>query len=167
MEYTAKRGDRPTQAHVNYQCPCGCVAGLTYDRDEGSEHLGMCCCGRLLWVGSQAGTVLESHYRDDREYEVVPGSVHLPWGEDQPTALAVPVAALADEKVKRDAGKTLTKVVDPVCGMMFDPETAAATSIYRGMTYYFCATSCKAKFDPEPRQYVQSRGLVDRLLHRK
>jgi len=28
---------------------------------------------------------------------------------------------------------------DPVCGMEVDPEHAAASAVYRGKTYYFCA----------------------------
>ena len=153
----------PTQAHINYQCPCGCVAGLTYDRVEGPEHLGMCCCGRLLWVGPQAGAVLRSHYDGDRQYELDLAQVTLPWGEMAPAALAVPADAVAAEKAKRDAGKVPTKVVDPVCGMMFDPDMAAGTSTYQGSVYYFCALGCQTKFDANPKQYVSSRGLLDRL----
>jgi len=44
---------------------------------------------------------------------------------------------------------------DVVCGMQVDPPKAAATSEYKGKTYYFCAQSCKAKFDANPAQYVK------------
>jgi Cu+-exporting ATPase len=43
---------------------------------------------------------------------------------------------------------------DPVCGMQVEPAKAAATSEYRGQTYYFCSPGCKAKFDANPSQYV-------------
>lgn len=43
---------------------------------------------------------------------------------------------------------------DPVCGMMIDEKTAAGKSDYQGQTYYFCATSCKTKFDANPQQYL-------------
>ncbi|MGH9435796.1 MAG: YHS domain-containing protein [Terriglobia bacterium] len=43
---------------------------------------------------------------------------------------------------------------DPVCGMMVDPKKAAGTSEYHGKTYYFCAQSCKLKFDKNPEQYA-------------
>src|SRR6187551_2935790 len=43
---------------------------------------------------------------------------------------------------------------DPVCGMEVDPAKAAGTSEYQGTTYYFCAKSCKTKFDANPKQYV-------------
>jgi len=39
---------------------------------------------------------------------------------------------------------------DPVCGMEVDEKKAAATSDYRGQTYYFCAKACKQKFDQSP-----------------
>ena len=45
-------------------------------------------------------------------------------------------------------------VKDVVCGMEIDPETAAATSEYRGVTYYFCAESCKQEFDANPGKFV-------------
>jgi YHS domain-containing protein len=154
MDYSSRLGDRPTQAHINYQCPCGCVAGLVYDRSEGPEHLGTCCCGRLLWVGPHATAVVRSHFKGAMDYELDPGRVTLPWGEEQEAALAVPVEALKLERAKRTAGKTPTKVIDPVCRMMFDPDEAAATSSFQGTTYYFCATACKTKFDAEPQRYL-------------
>jgi P-type Cu+ transporter len=43
---------------------------------------------------------------------------------------------------------------DPVCGMQVDPATAAGSSEYNGKTYYFCSTSCKQKFDRDPKQYA-------------
>jgi Cu+-exporting ATPase len=48
------------------------------------------------------------------------------------------------------------KVVDPVCKMTIDSEKAAATSVYRGQTIYFCNPGCKAKFDKEPEKYVKT-----------
>ena len=44
---------------------------------------------------------------------------------------------------------------DVVCGMQVDPAKAAATSEYKGKTYYFCAKVCKTKFDANPGQYVK------------
>jgi len=43
---------------------------------------------------------------------------------------------------------------DPICGMMVDEQKAAATSSYRGQTYYFCAKVCKENFDKDPEQYL-------------
>ena len=44
-------------------------------------------------------------------------------------------------------------VTDPVCKMQIDESKAAAKSEYNGKTYYFCAQSCKTKFDQNPQQY--------------
>ncbi|MDZ4278698.1 MAG: YHS domain-containing protein [Dehalococcoidia bacterium] len=45
-------------------------------------------------------------------------------------------------------------VKDVVCGMDIDPATAAATSEYRGETYYFCAAGCKQDFDAAPEKHL-------------
>jgi Cu+-exporting ATPase len=49
---------------------------------------------------------------------------------------------------------------DPVCGMQVRTDKAAATSSYKGKTYYFCAEGCKKKFDQNPEAYTaaQARG---------
>ena len=44
---------------------------------------------------------------------------------------------------------------DPVCNMNVDEKKAAATSVYKGETYYFCAKGCKEKFDREPGKFVE------------
>lgn len=43
---------------------------------------------------------------------------------------------------------------DPVCSMEVDEKVAAATSEYKGKTYYFCAPGCKRAFDQDPEKYV-------------
>ncbi|HJW76676.1 MAG TPA: YHS domain-containing protein [Thermoleophilia bacterium] len=43
---------------------------------------------------------------------------------------------------------------DPVCDMTVDEASAAATSEYRGKTYYFCSVGCKREFDENPEQYA-------------
>jgi len=50
----------------------------------------------------------------------------------------------------------MEKVKDLVCGMMIDPQTAAATSEYKGQTYYFCARGCKVAFDKDPEKYLKA-----------
>lgn len=44
---------------------------------------------------------------------------------------------------------------DPVCGMMVEEQKAAATSSYKGQTYYFCAKMCKESFDKDAEKYLQ------------
>jgi P-type Cu+ transporter len=45
-------------------------------------------------------------------------------------------------------------VIDPVCGMSVDPDTAAGQSVLDGIAYDFCSVSCKQKFDRDPARYV-------------
>ncbi|MGC8839685.1 MAG: YHS domain-containing protein [Anaerolineae bacterium] len=47
---------------------------------------------------------------------------------------------------------------DPVCGMMVEEGKAAATSVYKGKTYYFCSQGCKVAFEREPEKYVQAES---------
>jgi YHS domain-containing protein len=47
-----------------------------------------------------------------------------------------------------------TTAMDPVCGMIIDPATAAGKSTYNGVTYYFCSLGCKASFDKDPAKYT-------------
>ena len=43
---------------------------------------------------------------------------------------------------------------DPVCRMEVDETKAAATSVYQGKTYFFCAQGCKAAFVKAPEKYL-------------
>ncbi|MBI5676651.1 MAG: heavy metal translocating P-type ATPase [Nitrospirae bacterium] len=51
------------------------------------------------------------------------------------------------------------QVVDPVCKMTIDPKNAAGSSVYKDVTYYFCALNCKKKFDAEPEAYLGEKKL--------
>lgn len=44
---------------------------------------------------------------------------------------------------------------DPVCGMMIDDKTAAATSEFQGRRYYFCSEGCKTSFEKNPAEYTR------------
>ncbi|HWP85914.1 MAG TPA: YHS domain-containing protein [Terriglobia bacterium] len=44
--------------------------------------------------------------------------------------------------------------IDPVCKMTVEESKAAATAVYRGKTYYFCAAGCKAAFEQNPEKYL-------------
>jgi YHS domain-containing protein len=51
--------------------------------------------------------------------------------------------------------KEAEMAIDPVCKMSIDENKAAGKSEFNGKTYYFCAPSCKLKFDANPQQYVK------------
>jgi P-type Cu+ transporter len=46
------------------------------------------------------------------------------------------------------------RVLDPVCGMMVDPDRAAGHVDHRGTTYHFCSKGCAAKFTADPGKYL-------------
>jgi len=54
---------------------------------------------------------------------------------------------------------------DPVCQMSVDEKKAAATSVYKEKTYYFCAKGCKEKFDKEPGKYVKESATHKSCCH--
>jgi len=45
-------------------------------------------------------------------------------------------------------------VTDPVCGVIVDPTTAAATAERDGRTYHFCSRSCAELFGSDPLLYA-------------
>ncbi|HEX8600191.1 MAG TPA: YHS domain-containing protein [Chloroflexia bacterium] len=51
----------------------------------------------------------------------------------------------------------MAQVIDPVCGMTVDTETARHQSEHGGTTYYFCAPGCKRAFDADPTAYTGQR----------
>lgn len=46
-------------------------------------------------------------------------------------------------------------MTDPVCGEKFPPELSTFSARYRGMTYHFCSSTCKEKFEDEPEKYAR------------
>lgn len=55
--------------------------------------------------------------------------------------------------------------IDPVCKMEVDEQSAAATSEYKGTTYYFCAPGCKSAFDKEPEKYLNDNEVHEHHGH--
>ena len=47
-----------------------------------------------------------------------------------------------------------TAVIDPVCGMTVQPETAAGWHEHEGETFYFCSTRCLQKFQENPETFL-------------
>lgn len=169
MHYTTKISDGPNRADINYSCPCGCTAGILYEKELGPVELGDCCCGRLLSAGPEADDRVRSHLKPDTEYEIDRGTVTLPWGETVLMVLAVPKETLEADGVggQTHCDDLAAMVKDVVCGMTIDRLTAAATSEYKGTTYYFCAQVCKTGFDTDPGRYIRSLGRKDDKRNRR
>ncbi|MEO5816354.1 MAG: hypothetical protein ABIT20_13850 [Gemmatimonadaceae bacterium] len=49
---------------------------------------------------------------------------------------------------------SLERVVDPVCGMLIEPQHAAGLRVHREMSYYLCSPRCLAKFDGDADAYI-------------
>jgi xanthine dehydrogenase accessory factor len=47
-------------------------------------------------------------------------------------------------------------VEDPICHMKVDPQTAAGSFFFAGITYYFCNAHCKNTFEKDPRKYLSA-----------
>jgi Cu+-exporting ATPase len=63
-----------------------------------------------------------------------------------------------------------TAVKDPVCGMIVDRDTAAASYEYDGETYYFCAIRCKDRFATDPESFLSPQhddGSKSEIPHPK
>ncbi len=52
---------------------------------------------------------------------------------------------------------TVASVVDPVCGMVIDPLTAAGKFDHAGVTYYFCNPRCEERFRGDPDGYLSGK----------
>ncbi|HXM95906.1 MAG TPA: heavy metal translocating P-type ATPase [Candidatus Dormibacteraeota bacterium] len=50
------------------------------------------------------------------------------------------------------------KAKDPVCGMMVDPDKAAASKEHAGNKYYFCSIRCAERFSQDPNKFLSSPG---------
>jgi YHS domain-containing protein len=48
----------------------------------------------------------------------------------------------------------MDRVLDVVCGMMIDPDTAAATATYESRVFYFCSEECRRAFKADPETYA-------------
>ncbi len=47
--------------------------------------------------------------------------------------------------------------IDPVCGMEVDDKKTPYKSQYKGITYYFCSSTCKVNFEKEPEKYLKKK----------
>lgn len=62
-------------------------------------------------------------------------------------AISAPRKATAREMSRRE-------VQDPVCGMWVEPAAAKWQTLYKGATYFFCASGCQRHFLRSPKKYV-------------
>jgi P-type Cu+ transporter len=48
-------------------------------------------------------------------------------------------------------------MIDPVCGMNVEPDTAAGKHEYNGQTFFFCSHYCMAKFKQAPENFLKAQ----------
>ncbi|MEO7659028.1 MAG: HAD-IC family P-type ATPase, partial [Pyrinomonadaceae bacterium] len=73
----------------------------------------------------------------------------------------VPSPGLVQLGRKEDEGEDSASEsphVDPVCKMLVNPATAAATFVHAGETFYFCNIGCKERFEANPDQFLNTEG---------
>lgn len=46
-------------------------------------------------------------------------------------------------------------MVDPVCGMSVEPDSAAAAWEHSGEVYYFCSVGCMGRFKEDPEHFLK------------
>jgi YHS domain-containing protein len=51
--------------------------------------------------------------------------------------------------------------IDPVCAMKVGESTAPATTVYNGVTYYFCSQKCLHDFQAQPDGFVRTLALIE------
>src|ERR1044072_5327927 len=76
------------------------------------------------------------------------------------------LVAAAESIIEGLPGKAeVHAVIDPVCRMEVEPETAAASYEYHGQTYYFCHPSCTEKFSANPEKYLHPEIASNEPAH--
>src|SRR5467141_1439753 len=60
----------------------------------------------------------------------------------------------------KDLPATNEQVIDPVCGMTVNKQTAAGVFAHQGETYFFCSTRCLERFRKDPDQFQKTPTLV-------
>src|SRR5215471_5280501 len=74
---------------------------------------------------------------------------------------------LGGEMMSSDrVGASHSLVMDPVCGMTVDSDTAKHKLVHEGSTYYFCSAHCLEKFRTMPGRYsgsIKSQAPIERV----
>ena len=61
---------------------------------------------------------------------------------------------------------TDSQIIDPVCGMMVDPDKTDLFATFQGDNYYFCAEGCRKAFENKPEKYLKRKGWLGRYMDR-
>jgi YHS domain-containing protein len=150
---------------AGYDCPCGCQPSVSYAHHADAAY-DACCCGNEFAFGLWADSRLVDRDGFVRSTE----RLEAPWGETLEAAWLVgpsthSAATQHDHEShhhelpmapSQRTSEATDSVLDPVCGMTVDRESARAkglVSTYEGREYFFCGKGCKLDFDENPAQY--------------
>ena len=147
----------PGSVRAGYSCPCGCQPAVHYTRGAEPAQEG-CCCGNEFAVGPDAAASLADRPGFHREQL----ALEAPWGETLQAAWVIgpsvhPPTEGHGHQGDAESAHDASAVIDPVCGMTVDPETARAKGLHsslNGADYFFCGKGCKLEFDDDPEQYL-------------
>ncbi|MBI2171253.1 MAG: hypothetical protein HYU30_04420 [Chloroflexi bacterium] len=95
--------NQPDVAEVRYDCACGCKPRARYHKGVDEANHEHCCCGRVHFVGMNAGQRLQAYLTERRAqgedagiaYSLHATAVQAPWGDSIPVAYALPDAPKA------------------------------------------------------------------------
>lgn len=95
----------------------------------------------------------------DADPDVYAAGLAQAGGDGEACHVPEPETAKANERSgERGGGRSgEDTAVDPVCGMTVVKTGAAATSTYKGETYYFCNPNCKTRFDADPEAFLEAK----------
>ena len=108
-------------------------------------------CGMTVNPASTAG----KHEYKEQTYYFCSEHCLAKFREDpEPFVKAGPPSHLA---AAEQSGTDNESVIDPVCGMTVDPDTAAGKHEHNGKTYYFCSNHCAQKFKEDPAKFLNTK----------
>lgn len=157
--------DSPSTVRAGYSCPCGCTPSVAFERGA-TVVRDDCCCGNHFAVGPKASSSLtpRSSFRLEAQ------GFETPWGEALEAAWLVGPSVHGpasehdhhDDEHAHDAeqessARQQATILDPVCGMTVEPESARARGLhssYQGRDFFFCGKGCKLDFDEDPDRYL-------------
>jgi xanthine dehydrogenase accessory factor len=132
---------------------------------------------RLDYLGLVASKKRFQQMREDLKAEGVGpeklGSIKCPAGMEMPArtfpevalSIIAEIVTLRRTQEKKPAADRASVAVaapslveDPICHMKIDPQTAAGSSVFAGVTYYFCNPHCKRTFEKEPQKYLSAEA---------
>ena len=128
--------------------------------DEDAVEAALACGARyvaLVASERRARTVLAGVAEEDRARVHAPAGLDLgdlPHIEIAVAVLAQIVAEKARSRPAAVARAQPAAAIDPVCGMTVEIATAADRCEHEGVTYWFCATGCRRRFERDPAAFL-------------